>query len=342
MRFTVVLPFGLANPENELFTLAAWRKEIGELVQQGEAIAVVTPFGGGSESEVPSPAFGILARKSVLPGDHIETGEPLGILSGVPAPLRGQAGIGVPPSFTALIAAASGPETAVPLSKGDRLLARHNARSVRASPHVVTVAAVNLGEVVRLRERVAATLAQREGISLTLLPFVLSVTGTALPQYPEMNARLQEKADEIRRYDSVNLAFAIRTPDGGLATPVIHDPQKKSILGLAREVFHLTARAHSNALRPDETRGATFTITESPSVEGVLWQTPIIHQPQAAILAFGAVACLPVALDNETVAVRPVLHLCLAHDARIVSEEIAARFLASVKRGLEEAQFLFA
>lgn len=345
MRFTVVLPAELGGPGTDVFTVSAWRKEIGDLVQQGETIATIRPLtaeGAGGEINVPSPAFGILARKSVLEGDGIESGEPLGVLSGVPESLAPTAGSDIPKSFATPSYVPEGREESVPRTAPERLFALHNARSLRTSPHVTTVATVNLGEVLRLREGVAVSLAEREGITLGILPFVLSVVGAALLKNPLLNARLHEKADEIRLRQYVNLAFTVRTDDGLMAAPVIRSPETMSILGLARTVADLTAHAQANTLRTGDIRGATFTVTQAPTPEGIVWQTPVIHQPQAAILSIGSVTRMPIALEDDTVAVRPVLYLCLAHDARIVDNETAGKFLSEIKRGLEEAQFLFA
>lgn len=338
MRFTVVLPAGLAETGTDVFTLVAWRKQIGDLIQQGETLATVKSLDSGTanrEIEVPSPVFGILARKSVLEGDGIESGEPVGVLSGVPEPL--QSPHATPAVFAAPVYVPSGPEETVTRSAAEQLLSLHNARSLRTSPHVTTVTTVNLGEVMRLRHRVAAGLTEREGITLDILPFVLSVVGAALLQYPLLNVQLGGKGDEVRLRRYVNLAF---TAHG--AVPVIRSPETMSILGLARTVADLKARAVTHSLRADEVRNATFTVMEATDLAGILWQTPIIHQPQSAILSIGATVKTPVVLEDDTIAVRPVLHLCLAHDARIVDNETAGQFLAAIKHGLEEAQFLFA
>jgi pyruvate dehydrogenase E2 component (dihydrolipoamide acetyltransferase) len=338
------MPSGLIPARTDVFTISAWHKEIGDLVQQGETIATVKSRDSdntGEEVQVPSPAFGILARKSVLEGDGIEVGEPMGVLSGVPETLV-PAATGVPDPFAAPLYLPRGPEEIIPRSTTDQMLALHNARSLRTSPHVITVTSVNLTEVMRLRERVAATLTEREGIVLDTLPFILSVVGTALLRYPLLNAQLNEKAGEIRIRHYVSLAFTVRREDGPAAAPVIHDPEKKSILGLARTVADLKARARTNTLISDEIRGATFTITEVPASEGILWQTPIIHQPQAAILSVGSVTRVPAVREDDTIVACPLLHLSLSHDARVVDGETAAQFLAYIKQGLEDARFLFA
>jgi pyruvate/2-oxoglutarate dehydrogenase complex dihydrolipoamide acyltransferase (E2) component len=345
MRFTVVLPAGLADTSTDIFTITTWQKEIGDLVRQGETIATIKPLDSADshkEINIPSPAFGILAKKSVLEGDGIESGEPLGVLSGVPEPITpsGSAEAQIP--FAAAPYVPGGPEDAVSRSTADQLLALHDARSLRTSPHVTTAVIVNMGEVMRLKERVAASLAEREGIALDILPFVLSAVGAALLEYPLLNAQLHEKKDEIRLRRYVNLAFTVRSDEGHLTVPVIRGPEKMSILGLARTAADLTTRARTNTLVSDEVRGATFTVTQVPPSADILWQTPIIHQPQAAILSVGSVNRAPVVLEDDTVVVRPLLHLCLAHDARIVDSETAGRFLGTVKRCLEEAQFLFA
>jgi pyruvate dehydrogenase E2 component (dihydrolipoamide acetyltransferase) len=345
VRFTVVLPSGLTNVGQDVFTVAVWRKEIGDLVQQGETLATVRSMDTGAtdkEIEISSPAFGILARKSVLEGDGIESGEPLGVLSGVPESLVPAASSDTPDAFVTPGYLPQGPEQTVSRSSSDRLLALHHARSLRTSPHVTTVAAVNLREVMRLRERVAVSLRDREGIELDVLPFIVSVVGAALLKYPLLNAQLRDKADEIRLRQYVNLAFTVKTKSDCLATLVIKSPEKMSILGLARTIADLKTRAQDNTLSPDDVRGATFTVTQAPISEGVLWQTPIIHQPQSAILSLGNISRVPVVLDNDTIVVCPLLHLCLSHDARIVDSETAGKFLTDIKRGLEEAQFLFA
>jgi pyruvate/2-oxoglutarate dehydrogenase complex dihydrolipoamide acyltransferase (E2) component len=321
MKYTVLLP-RVSGLTGDVGLVSSWRKEIGEAVQSGDILAVV----GGAE--VVSPAFGILARKVVLPGEAIEVGEPLAILSGVPEEfVTGAEAISEPfalrPPYIP-----GGPEEIVPLSPVRQAIARHMARSIQESPHVVTVLPVDMSEVMRLAARVG----------VPVLPFVLSAAASALKQFPDLNAERVGYA-EVRRKQYVHIAVPVRRADERLVVPVLRDTDRKSIRSLAREWEELRAQAVAGTLSPDAQRGATFTVVE---VADALYQTPVLHQPQSAILSMGAVTRTPVAADDDTVTVRPVAHLCLAHDARVADGETAAAFLQEVRRHLEEARFLFA
>jgi pyruvate/2-oxoglutarate dehydrogenase complex dihydrolipoamide acyltransferase (E2) component len=325
VRFTVTLP-SVDGLTNDTGVVAEWRKQIGEMVGPGDVLAVV------GATEVPSPAFGILAKMVVLPGEAIEVGEPLAVLSGVPEPLvTGQEKIPEPfavrPAYVP-----GGPEEVRLLSSVEQAVARHMERSVQASPHVFTVATVDMSEVVRLSER----------SGLPGLPFVVHATAESLTRYPLLNAQMVGEAEvRLKRY--VHVAVARRTTGnngGRLTAPVLRDADTKSLMALARELGDLFAAADAGTLTPDTQRGATFTVAEAPG--GVLYQTPILHQPQSAQLSIGAIARTPIASEDDTVTVRPVAHLCLAHDARLIDGNTAAAFLSDIKRGLEEARFLFA
>jgi pyruvate/2-oxoglutarate dehydrogenase complex dihydrolipoamide acyltransferase (E2) component len=320
MKYTVILP-RLRGLSGDIGLVSSWRKEIGEAVQAGEALAVV----GGEE--VTSPAFGILIKKVVLPGEAIEVGEPLAILSGVLEEFVSGAEAIPEPFAVRPPYIPGGPEEIIPLAPARQAVARHMARSMQESPHVITVQPVDMSEVMRLSA----------GIRIPVLPFVLSAAASALTQFPDLNAERIGYA-EIRRKRYIHIAVPVRRADGTLAVPVLKDADRKSIRSLAREWEELRQAAETGILPPDAQRGATFTVAETAA----LYRTPILHQPQSAILSVGAVARVPVAMDDDTVSVRPVLHLCLAHDARVADGEIAAAFLTEIGRHLEEAQFLFA
>lgn len=348
MKYTVTLPPLGGSGGGDVGVVAEWQREIGALVREGDVIALVRrPDADDSDDDaaipIISPAYGVLAKKMVLPGEAVEAGEPLAILSGVPEPpLLSPA---VPPEFAAPPAyVPGGPEDVRTLSPAEQRLGRHMAQSRRVAPHVATVIAVDLTETLRLRERVAAGLQGREGIEIGLLPFVVSAAAAALLRFPSVNAQLIGDT-EVRRKRYVHVGFTARAEAGRLVAPVVRNADTKSVLSLAREIADLTERAHAERLAPVEMRGATFSLTDALSAGGdALYQTPILHQPQAAILSLGAVVRTPVALregDEERIVVRPILHLCLSHDARIVESETAAAFLADVKRELEEARFLF-
>jgi pyruvate/2-oxoglutarate dehydrogenase complex dihydrolipoamide acyltransferase (E2) component len=325
MKYTVTLPTALSGLTSDVGIVSSWRKQIGEMVQPGEVLAVV------GEAEVPSPAFGILAKKVVLPGEAIEVGEPLAVLSGVPEPLvTGQEK--VPEPFAVRPAyVPGGPEEVQALSPVAQAVAQHLARSAQVSPHVFTVAAADMSEVVRLSAQTGAP----------PFAFVIHAVAGALVRYPLLNAQLVGEA-EVRMKRYVHIGVARRTAGGGgrLAAPVLRDADQKSLMTLGRELADFFAAADAGTLPPETQRGATFTVAEAPG--DVLYQTPILHQPQAAQLSVGAVVRLPVANADDTVKVRPLAHLCLAHDARFVDGDTAAVFLSDVKHGLEDARFLFA
>lgn len=351
MRYTVTLPRQTA--EAEAYTVASWHVQIGDHVEPGDALLSVraaetdASADGATTSAVVSPVYGVLARRMVLPGENIEVGEPLAVLSGVPEPVSAPTMAPSPPAVPAPDVA-RGLEEVVPYSAARRLLAEHDARSWTGSPHVVTVATADITEVERLRARVAQSLDAREGLKLGLLPFLLSVTGAVLVAHPALNATAGDENGRsgaligTRQKRHVAIGVPLATGAGGrVAVPVVRIPEKKSIVALAREWDDLARRAHAGALTPAEQQGATFTIAPSEPHSDVLFQTTILHRPQAALLSVGAVVRTPVALPDDTVAIRPILHLCLTHDARVVTGSEAIAFLSAVKRGLEEAQFLF-
>lgn len=228
-------------------------------------------------------------------------------------------------------------EEVIPLTPAGRLLAEHMARSMQASPHVVTLADVDMTEALALLAQYGERIREREGITLDYLPFVLKSAALALRRFPLLNARLD--GTSVRLQKRVHLGLTVPTGSGHPFVPVLRDADRKGLFVLAREIEDLSARARSDQLHPDEVRGATFSVTH-PGVAGCLLQTPVIHQPQAAILSVGAIFKIA-SVVGETIVPRARLYLCLASDHRFVDGDTAARFLGDVKRSLEEARFLF-
>jgi pyruvate/2-oxoglutarate dehydrogenase complex dihydrolipoamide acyltransferase (E2) component len=331
LKYTVTLP-PLPGATSDVFLVTEWRKEIGEMVAAGDTLAVLRAGDTSAETPVPSPAFGILSRKVVLAGEAIETGEPLAVLAGVPESLlTGEER--VPDAFAARPPyVPGGPEEVVTLTPTQRAVSEHMSRSAQASPHVYTFTAVDVGEVLRLAARIEAD----------LLPFVVGAVASALTRHPEVNAERTGEG-QVRRKRYVHIGVALRTDAGELSVPVVRDADRKSVRALAREVAALIEQARAGTLPPDALRGATFTVSAEggAAATGVRIQTPILHQPQAALLRLGTVERTPVAVSEDRIEARPVLHLCLAHDARVVPDGAAAAFLADVKAELEEARFLF-
>jgi 2-oxoisovalerate dehydrogenase E2 component (dihydrolipoyl transacylase) len=212
-----------------------------------------------------------------------------------------------------------------------RQIADHMVRSAYTAPHVTVWMEADMSNVVRARDRYKDEFKQREGASLTFVPFVLRVLTQALREHPNVNAAWDD--GKIVRRKAMNIGIAVAMDDG-LIVPVIHNADEKNIVGLARAVNDLATRARDNKLQPDDVSGGTFTLN-NPGTLGSLFSTPIIVQPQAAILSMEAVVKKPVVID-DAIAIRPMMNLSLSLDHRILDGLSATRFLAAVKKGLEE------
>jgi len=227
-------------------------------------------------------------------------------------------------------APADEPVEAVPLTGMRRAIAEHMAESVRTAAHVTTVAEVDLTRLVAFRERHKKEFEEQEGFSLTYLPFIVRATVTALKEYPGLNASLEGDRLLLKKYYHIGIAVAL---DWGLIVPVIRHADRLDIRGLARAIHDLAERARTRQLAAEETRGGTFSIT-NPGVYGAVLSTPIIHQPQAAILGVEAIRKTP-AVRDEQIVIRSLMYLCLSYDHRIVDGATAVQFLQAIRRRLE-------
>ncbi len=231
--------------------------------------------------------------------------------------------------------AASLPEDAelVPLTPMRRSIAEHMERSVRTAPHVTTVMEADLSRVVAHREANQAAF-ERQGARLTFTPYFVQAVVAGLQQVPVMNGRFTDAGIVLNRRIHIGVAVAL---DEGLLVPVVRDADEKNLLGLARIINDLAERARTRRLTPDETQGGTFTISNH-GVSGSLFATPIINQPQAAILGVGAIVKRPVAVTQhgvDAIAIKPMCYLSLTFDHRIADGATADAFLAAVKAALE-------
>jgi 2-oxoglutarate dehydrogenase complex dihydrolipoamide succinyltransferase (E2) component len=220
-----------------------------------------------------------------------------------------------------------------PMSVMRQRIAEHMLRSRQTAAHCTTVIEVDMSRVAEQRARLKESFSAR-GIPLTYLAFVACATVASLQEQPLLNASLE--GEEIVYHDDVNLGIAVAL-ESGLIVPVIRRAQRLSLEGIAAEVADLSARARSKQLSPDEVQGGTFTIT-NPGQFGTVLATPIINQPQVAILDLEAVVKRPVAVETEgadSIAIRPTTNLCLSFDHRALDGAEAARFLAQVKARLE-------
>ena len=211
-----------------------------------------------------------------------------------------------------------------------RAIAEHMAESVRTAAHVTTVAEVDMTRLVAFRERHKKEFEEQEGFGLTYLPFIVRATTTALKDYPAVNASVEGDRLLLKKYYHIGIAVAL---DWGLIVPVIRHADRLDIRGLARAIHDLAERARTRRLAAEETQGGTFTIT-NPGVYGAVLSTPIIHQPQAAILGVEAIRKAP-AVRDEQIVIRSLMYLCLSYDHRIVDGATAVQFLQAIRRRLE-------
>ena len=228
-------------------------------------------------------------------------------------------------------ASSGGAKTRIePLSNMRIKIAEHMVASKRTSPHVTTVHRVDMTKVAKMRAKHKDDFASRYGISLTFLPFVTRATVEALRTYPLLNASID--GTNIIYHNEINVGIAVAL-ENGLIVPVIRNADEKNVLGLQRSIVDLAARARSRQLKPDEIQGGTFSITNFGSF-GSVFATPIINQPQVAILGVGTVEKVPVVID-DAIAIRSQAFLALTFDHRLIDGALADQFTGKVKQVLE-------
>ena len=243
-------------------------------------------------------------------------------------------------------AAKSSPEAASPLrgttvtmSRLRKVIAARMVESLQVSAQLTTVIEVDVTKISRLRDRAKATFEAREGVKLSFLPFFAVAVCEALKVHPVLNSSVE--GDQITYHGAEHLGIAVDT-ERGLLVPVIHNAGDLNMGGIARKISDLAARTRDNKVSPDELGGGTFTITNTGS-RGALFDTPIINQPQVAILGLGAVVKRPMVVrgedGGETIAIRSMVYLGLSYDHRVVDGADAARFLVTLKERLEQGAF---
>ena len=229
--------------------------------------------------------------------------------------------------------------TTVTMSRLRKVIAARMVESLQISAQLTTVIEVDVTKIARLRDKAKAQFAEREGVNLTFLPFFAVAVTEALKQHPVLNSSID--GDQVTYHGAEHLGIAVDT-ERGLLVPVIRDAGDLNIAGLSRKIADVAARTRDNKISPDELGGGTFTITNTGS-RGALFDTPIINQPQVAILGIGAVVKRPMVMKGtdggENIAVRSMVYLALSYDHRIVDGADAARFLVTLKERLEEGSF---
>jgi 2-oxoglutarate dehydrogenase E2 component (dihydrolipoamide succinyltransferase) len=217
-----------------------------------------------------------------------------------------------------------------PMSTMRIKIAEHMVLSKRTSAHVTTVHRVDMTKVAKLREKYKGQFQSSYGFSLTYLPFIARASVAALRQFPLLNASLD--GNNIVYHNEINIGIAVAL-ENGLIVPVIRNADEKNILGLQRSIVDLATRARSRQLKPEEVVGGTFSITNFGSY-GSLIGTPVINQPQVAIIGVGTVDKTPVVID-DAIAIRSICHLSLSFDHRLIDGALADQFMTKVKQVLE-------
>jgi len=229
--------------------------------------------------------------------------------------------------------------TKVKMSRLRKVIAVRMVESLQISAQLTTVIEVDVTKIARLRDRAKASFESREGVKLSFLPFFSVAVCEALKQHPVLNSSIE--GDEITYHGAEHLAIAVDT-ERGLLVPVIANAGDLNIGAIARKIADLAARTRDNKVTPNELGGGTFTITNTGS-RGALFDTPIINQPQVAILGLGAVVKRPMVVrgedGGETIAIRSMVYLGLSYDHRVVDGADAARFLVTLKERLEGGAF---
>jgi len=247
-----------------------------------------------------------------------------------PAPAAAAAKLPAPAPAPSIV-----PGELVPLSRMRSIIAQRMVDSKHTSPHVHTCFKIDLTKIVRLREKEKSKYEQRNGVKLTYMPFITRAVINTLRKMPIVNASME--GDGIRYHRNINIGIAVAL-DWGLIVPVIKQAEDKSFLGIARAIVDLAERARGKKLKTDEVSGGTFTIT-NPGIFGEQFGTPIINQPESAILGVGGLFKEPTVVTDESgadaIAIRSIIRLTLGFDHRIVDGADAGRFMQELKKYLE-------
>ena len=255
------------------------------------------------------------------------------------APVASAPAAQAPRASAPVVAASPLRGTTVTMSRLRKVIAARMVESLQVSAQLTTVIEVDVTKIARLRDRAKASFEAREGVKLSFLPFFAVAACEALKQHPVLNSSVE--GDQIIYHGAEHLGIAVDT-ERGLLVPVIHNAGDLNMGGVARKIADLAARTRDNKVTPDELGGGTFTLTNTGS-RGALFDTPIINQPQVAILGLGAVVKRPMVVKGEdggeTIAIRSMVYLGLSYDHRVVDGADAARFLVTLKERLEGGAF---
>ena len=216
-----------------------------------------------------------------------------------------------------------------------RMIADHMVMSKHTSPHVTTLVEVDMTKLVKWREKNKEAFFKREGVKLTYMPAITEATAKALVAYPQVNVSVEGYNILFKKH--INVGIAVSQNDGNLIVPVVHDADRLNLSGLAIAIDGLAAKARINKLMPDDIAGGTFTITNFGTFKS-LFGTPIINQPQVAILGVGVIEKKPAVMETpegDVIAIRHKMYLSLSYDHRVVDGSLGGNFLYFIKNYLE-------
>ena len=293
-------------------------------ITKDDILSFIDQHGKGAAAPAQRPAAAAQAAPSFAPS--APQAAPTFMQAGGAAPTQAPSGIQVPvwPG-----------DRVEPMSKMRSIIAQRMSESKHTSAHVHTVFKVDMTRIVKIREKQKNSYEQRNGVKLTYMPFVARAVMAGIKAMPVVNSSVA--GDSIVFHKNVNLGIAVAL-DWGLIVPVVKQAEEKSFLGLARSIADVAERARGKKLQPDEVQGGTFTIT-NPGIFGPQFGTPIINQPQVAILGMGGMFKEPVVVTDEdgsdSIAIRSIIRLTLGYDHRIIDGADADKFMVAVKKYLE-------
>jgi 2-oxoglutarate dehydrogenase E2 component (dihydrolipoamide succinyltransferase) len=325
------------EPEPEIEPEHEQASENGKTFVSPVVARIAAEHGVDPDTVPGSGRGGRVTKKDIL--SHLEAG-PAAPAPPAPAEAPPAAPSAPPPPApaapTPAIPAGAG-EIVEPMSAMRRGVAEHMRRSLDTSAHVTTVFEVDLTKVVNIRQKLKPEFQKSYGVNLTYLAFIARATVAAIQNWPWVNGEI--RGDSIVRKQFVNLGIAVALEGGkGLIVPVIRNAEGLNLLGIARAIADLAERARTKKLMPDDVQGGSFTIT-NPGGWGAIIGTPIISQPQVAILDVEALVKRPVVIEdengNDAIAIRSMMNLCLSYDHRLVDGAYAAQFMKELRENLE-------
>jgi 2-oxoglutarate dehydrogenase E2 component (dihydrolipoamide succinyltransferase) len=229
----------------------------------------------------------------------------------------------------------NGEDEVIEMSRMGKLIAKHMVDSVQTSAHVQSFIEIDVTNIVKWRSKVKDAFFAREGEKLTFTPILMQAVATTIKKFPMINIALN--GDTIIKKKHINLGMAAALPDGNLIVPVIKNADQLNLVGMTRSVNDLAGRARNNQLKPDEIQGGTYTVTNVGSFGSVMG-TPIINQPQVAILALGAIRKVPAVIetpDGDFIGIRQKMFVSHSYDHRVVNGALGGMFIKSLKETLE-------